>query len=74
VWIKDGAALTAANVPVPLREQVLSLLDPGFSKSLYERILLPLRDDIHGGAFSLQSDKVSIRLMEIHICMNLCMT
>jgi flagellar biosynthesis/type III secretory pathway ATPase len=36
------------------------LLDPIFTKGLYERILLPLRDDIHGGALSLQSDKVDI--------------
>eukprot|EP00596_Hydrurales_sp_CCMP1899_P002794 CAMPEP_0119055522 /NCGR_PEP_ID=MMETSP1177-20130426/75762_1 /TAXON_ID=2985 /ORGANISM="Ochromonas sp, Strain CCMP1899" /LENGTH=277 /DNA_ID=CAMNT_0007036063 /DNA_START=884 /DNA_END=1714 /DNA_ORIENTATION=- len=60
VWIKNGATLTAANVPVHLREQILSLLDPVFTKGLYERILLPLRDDIYGRGLSLQSDKADI--------------
>ena len=57
VWTRNGVSLNAAGVPAALHEQVLSLMDASFSKSLYIRVLLPLRDDLRVSPLALAEDR-----------------
>jgi hypothetical protein len=57
VWTRNGVSLNAAGVPAALHEQVLSLMDTSFSKSLYIRVLLPLRDDLRVPPLALAEDR-----------------
>lgn len=60
VWTRNGVSLNAAGVPAALHEQILSLLSPAFSKALYTRVLLPLRDDLHAAPWALTDDRREI--------------
>ena len=57
VWTRNGVSLNAAGVPAALHEQVLSLMDASFSKSLYVRVLLPLRDDLRVPPLAFAEDR-----------------
>ena len=60
VWTKHGRELKAAGVPFALHEQVLSLLDPDFSRACYRRVLLPLRDDLQSTSLVLTADREEV--------------
>lgn len=46
VWMRSGVQLVASGIPALLQEQLLQLLDPDFSRSLYMNLLVPLRQDV----------------------------
>ena len=60
VMMSEGSHMIAAGVPIALRDQIMCLIHPTFTKRCYNRVMLPLQNDISMDSFARSEDIADI--------------